>query len=217
MGIPCCHELSVMKAMNQHHIPETLIMQRWTKNAKDVSELDSSSTVTTPDIIQLARYASMSTEGYKEANVAIDKLTIQMKGLLPSSSTAREENVHQSKMESSVQVKDPVIAATKGLASAACTTVFFPTPPVYPALLDSMSNHTPRPSNIIANSLSKALMPLGSLPCMTIRVLPTLAMTSYLPIRVIPTLGKSSCLAIRVTPTLTKTSCLLQGLPSVIM
>ncbi|TXG60867.1 hypothetical protein EZV62_012230 [Acer yangbiense] len=102
--------VSVMKAMNQHHIPETLIMQRWTKNAKDVSKLDSSSTVTTPNIMQLARYgalsskcskmsyfASMSTEGYTEANVAIDKLTIQMKGLLPSSSTAREENVHQSK------------------------------------------------------------------------------------------------------------------------
>ncbi|KAK0603061.1 hypothetical protein LWI29_001009 [Acer saccharum] len=127
MGIPCCHAFSVMKAMNQHHIPETLIMQRWTKNAKDVSELDSSYTVTTPDVMQLARYGalsskcskmsyftSMSTEGYKVANVAIDKLTIQMKGLLPSSSTSREENVHQSKTESSVQVKDPVVAATKG-------------------------------------------------------------------------------------------------------
>ncbi|KAK1578951.1 hypothetical protein Q3G72_034462 [Acer saccharum] len=56
----------------------------------------------------------MSTEGYKEANVAIDKLTIQMKRLLPSSSTVREENVHQSKTEMSVQVKDLVIVATKG-------------------------------------------------------------------------------------------------------
>ncbi|KAK0608928.1 hypothetical protein LWI29_038142 [Acer saccharum] len=127
MGIPCCHAFSVMKAMNQHHIPETLIMQHWMKNAKDVSELDSSFTIITPDIMQLARYgalsskcskmsyfASMSNEGYKEAYVAIDKLTIQMKGLLPSSSTARKENVHQSKTESSVQVKDLVIAAIKG-------------------------------------------------------------------------------------------------------
>ncbi|KAK0605507.1 hypothetical protein LWI29_027672 [Acer saccharum] len=126
-GIPCSHAFSVMKAMNQHHIPETLILQRWTKNAKDVSELDSSSTVTAPDVMQLARYgalsskcskmsyfASMSTEGYKAANVAIDNLTIQMKGLLPSSSTLRHENVRQSEMESSVQVKDPVVAATKG-------------------------------------------------------------------------------------------------------
>ncbi|TXG55842.1 hypothetical protein EZV62_017155 [Acer yangbiense] len=63
---------------------------------------------------KMSYFASMSTEGYKEVNVAIDKLTIQMKGLLPSSSIAREENVHQSKTESSVQVKDPVIAATKG-------------------------------------------------------------------------------------------------------
>ncbi|TXG57213.1 hypothetical protein EZV62_018526 [Acer yangbiense] len=106
--------VSVMKAMNQHHIPETLIMQRWTKNVKDVSELDSSSTVTTTDIIQLARYralsskcskmsyfASMSNEGYKEANAAIDNI-------------ARKDNVHQSKTESSVQVKDPVAVAAKG-------------------------------------------------------------------------------------------------------
>ncbi|KAK0582201.1 hypothetical protein LWI29_022749 [Acer saccharum] len=64
---------------------------------------------------KMSYYASMSTEGYKEANVAIDKLKIQMKGLLPSSSTAREENVHRTKTQSSVQVKDPVIAATKGL------------------------------------------------------------------------------------------------------
>ncbi|KAK0576123.1 hypothetical protein LWI29_012259 [Acer saccharum] len=62
MGIPCCHAFSVMKAMNQHHIPETLIMQRWTKNAKDVSELDSSSTVTTPDIMQLARFHTRVTK-----------------------------------------------------------------------------------------------------------------------------------------------------------
>ncbi|KAK0589691.1 hypothetical protein LWI29_017375 [Acer saccharum] len=50
--------VSVMKAMNQYHIPETLIMQHWTKNAKDVSELDSFSTVTTPDIMQIASSTS---------------------------------------------------------------------------------------------------------------------------------------------------------------
>ncbi|KAK0574114.1 hypothetical protein LWI29_018354 [Acer saccharum] len=127
IGIPCCHTFSVMKAMNQHHIPETLIMQRWTRNVKDISEVESSSTATTPNITQIARYgalsskgsrmsyyASLSTEGYNEANVAIDKLTIQMKGLLPSSSTTMEENVHRIRTQSRVQVKDPVIAATKG-------------------------------------------------------------------------------------------------------
>ncbi|TXG51813.1 hypothetical protein EZV62_024337 [Acer yangbiense] len=127
IGIPCCHTFSVMKAMNQHHIPETLIMQHWTRNVKDISEVESSSTATTPNITQIARYgalsskcsrmsyyASLSTEGYNEANVAIDKLTIQMKGLLPSSSTTMEENVHRTRTQSRVQVKDPVIAATKG-------------------------------------------------------------------------------------------------------
>ena len=58
MGIPCCHSFSVMKAMNQHHIPETLILQRWTKNAKDVSEVESSSTATPPNVTQIARSAS---------------------------------------------------------------------------------------------------------------------------------------------------------------
>ena len=62
----------------------------------------------------MSYFASMSTEGYKAANVAIDNLTIQMKGLLLSLSTSRHENVRQSQMESSVQVKDPVVAATKG-------------------------------------------------------------------------------------------------------
>ena len=57
-GIPCCHAFSVMKAMNQHRIPETLIMQRWTKNAKDVSEVEPSSTETTANISQIARSAS---------------------------------------------------------------------------------------------------------------------------------------------------------------
>ncbi|KAK3222744.1 hypothetical protein Dsin_009769 [Dipteronia sinensis] len=56
----------------------------------------------------------MSTEGYKEANVAIDKLTIQMNGLLPSSSRTREENIHCTSKRLTVHVKDPVIAVTKG-------------------------------------------------------------------------------------------------------
>ncbi|KAK3229787.1 hypothetical protein Dsin_001668 [Dipteronia sinensis] len=127
IGIPCCHSFSVMKAMNMHHIPETVIMQRWTINAKDVSEVDSSSSAAPTNIIQIARYgalsskcskmcyyASMSTEGYKEANMAIDKLTIQMNGLLPSSSRSMEEHVHRRSKQSTVQVKDPVIAATRG-------------------------------------------------------------------------------------------------------
>ena len=62
----------------------------------------------------MSYYASISTEGYKEANVAIDKLTIQMKGLLPSSSTATEDVFKPCTVNSSVHVKDPGVAATKG-------------------------------------------------------------------------------------------------------
>ena len=63
---------------------------------------------------KMSYYASMSTEGYNVANMAIDKLTVQMKGLLPSSSTTSGENVHHTRGPSTATVKDPVIAATKG-------------------------------------------------------------------------------------------------------
>ncbi|TXG48163.1 hypothetical protein EZV62_027457 [Acer yangbiense] len=46
---------SAIKAMNMHHIPKTLIMQHWTMNAKDVSEVESSSTITSTNIIEIAR------------------------------------------------------------------------------------------------------------------------------------------------------------------
>ncbi|KAK2658268.1 hypothetical protein Ddye_004801 [Dipteronia dyeriana] len=127
LGISCSHTFSVMKVMNQYNIPESLVMQQWTKTANDVSEVELSPTATTPTIVQLARYealtsncnklsyyAPMSNDGYKQANMTIEKLTIQLKGLLPSSSTTTNENVHRSREESSVRVRDPVIAATKG-------------------------------------------------------------------------------------------------------
>ncbi|KAK2653802.1 hypothetical protein Ddye_013658 [Dipteronia dyeriana] len=58
VGILCCQSFSVIKDMNQHNIPESLIMQWWIKTVKDVSEVESSPTATTPTIIQLARFAS---------------------------------------------------------------------------------------------------------------------------------------------------------------
>ncbi|KAK2649368.1 hypothetical protein Ddye_016857 [Dipteronia dyeriana] len=48
--------VSVMKATNQQHIHETLIMQWWTMIAKDGSELESSSATTTPNIMEIGRY-----------------------------------------------------------------------------------------------------------------------------------------------------------------
>ncbi|KAK2655309.1 hypothetical protein Ddye_008361 [Dipteronia dyeriana] len=62
---------------------------------------------------KMSYYASVSTDGYKQANVVIEKLAIQMKRLLPLSSKTTYENVHRTRKVSSVRVKDPVIAATK--------------------------------------------------------------------------------------------------------
>ncbi|KAK2662198.1 hypothetical protein Ddye_000772 [Dipteronia dyeriana] len=97
-----------------------------TKTVKDVLEVESSPIATTPTIMQVARYGAltlkcsklsyyttMSNDGYKQANMAIEKLTIQLKGLLPLSSTATDDNVHSSREESSNRVKDPVIATAK--------------------------------------------------------------------------------------------------------
>ncbi|KAK2633888.1 hypothetical protein Ddye_028680 [Dipteronia dyeriana] len=110
--------VSVMKATNQQHIPETLIMQRWTMIAKDGLELEFVSATTTPNILEIASkmsyYAAKSIESFKAANSAIEKLTIQMKGLLPTSITTREENAYGRRRQSPVHVKDLVIATTKG-------------------------------------------------------------------------------------------------------
>ena len=67
---------------------------------------------------------------------------------------------------------------------------------MYHTLLESMSYQTPKPTNNVANSLSKALMPLESLSCMTIRTFTILVMISCLTIQVIQTLVKASCLVI---------------------
>ncbi|KAK2650665.1 hypothetical protein Ddye_018154 [Dipteronia dyeriana] len=61
LGIPCCHAFSVMKATNQQHIPETLIMQRWIMIAKDGLEFESSSATTTTNIMELA--SAMASNG----------------------------------------------------------------------------------------------------------------------------------------------------------
>ncbi|KAK2644776.1 hypothetical protein Ddye_019971 [Dipteronia dyeriana] len=63
---------------------------------------------------KMSYFAVKSTDGFKAANMAIDKLTIQMHGLLPTSTTTREENADGRRTQSSVQIKDSVIAATKG-------------------------------------------------------------------------------------------------------
>ncbi|KAK2652838.1 hypothetical protein Ddye_012694 [Dipteronia dyeriana] len=55
-GIPCCHYFGVMKSRNMLQITETLILPRWTTNAKDDFTLEVSNNSTPTHIIQIARY-----------------------------------------------------------------------------------------------------------------------------------------------------------------
>ncbi|KAK1557076.1 hypothetical protein Q3G72_017464 [Acer saccharum] len=93
----------------------------------DDSAMEMLKNSTPSHIIQIARYGALSaranrmcylvsksTEGYKDAKVAIDNLTIQMQGLLPSSSTQNKCNLPIHDIPPHVHVKDPVAATTKG-------------------------------------------------------------------------------------------------------
>ncbi|KAK2662172.1 hypothetical protein Ddye_000746 [Dipteronia dyeriana] len=126
-GIPCCHYFGVMKSRNIHQITETLIYPRWTTNAKDDFTMEVSNNSTPTHIIQIARYgalsaranrmcylASKSTEGYKDAKVTIDNLTIQMQGLLTASSIENKGKLPIHDIALHVHVKDPILATTKG-------------------------------------------------------------------------------------------------------
>ncbi|KAK2656035.1 hypothetical protein Ddye_009087 [Dipteronia dyeriana] len=126
-GIPCCHYFGVMKSRNMHQIRETLILPRWTTNAKDDFTIEVSNNSTPTHIIQKARYgalsamanrmcylASKSTGGYKDAKVAINNLMNQMQGLLTTSSTKNKGKLPIHNMTPHVHVKDPFLATTKG-------------------------------------------------------------------------------------------------------
>ncbi|KAK0591076.1 hypothetical protein LWI29_035333 [Acer saccharum] len=123
-GLPCRHSFSVMKAMDMQHIPSSLILHRWTTRAKDFSAIKYACEATPTPIMEKARYGSLSSkcnkmcyfasksdDGFKEANGEIDKLTLRMQELMPSS-PINSKNV--SGVHHVHNVKDPSMAATKG-------------------------------------------------------------------------------------------------------
>ncbi|KAK0606344.1 hypothetical protein LWI29_036755 [Acer saccharum] len=123
-GLPCSHTFSVMKAIDMQHIPSSLILDRWTTRAKDFSDIKYSCEAMPTPIMEKAKYGSLSSkcnkmcyfasksnDGFKEANEEIDKLTLRMQDLMPSSlihshNMLGVQHVHN--------VKDPSMVATKG-------------------------------------------------------------------------------------------------------
>ncbi|TXG72739.1 hypothetical protein EZV62_001318 [Acer yangbiense] len=98
VGLPCSHSFSVMKAMDMQHISSSLILDRWTTHAKDFSAIKYACEAKPTPIMEKARYGSLSSkcskmcyfasksdDGFKEANGEIDKLTVRMQELMPSS------------------------------------------------------------------------------------------------------------------------------------
>ncbi|KAK0575563.1 hypothetical protein LWI29_002804 [Acer saccharum] len=122
--LPCSHSFSVMKAMDMQHIPSSLILDRWTTRAKDFLAIKYACEATPTLIMEKTRYGSLSSkcskmcyfasksdDGFKETNGEIDKLTLRMQELMPSS-PINSQNV--SGVQHVHNVKDPSMAATKG-------------------------------------------------------------------------------------------------------
>ncbi|KAL4278168.1 hypothetical protein GQ457_14G009630 [Hibiscus cannabinus] len=58
VGIPCCHQLHVLKLQDYSNLPQSLILHRWTKNAK----LSAPSFIdfnVSPELKQMSRFASL--------------------------------------------------------------------------------------------------------------------------------------------------------------
>lgn len=97
-GYPCCHIFSVMKFLNLMSIPNSLIMRRWTINAKsplhqhpppynevpiEIMEMARFGSLNS-DFNHLAYYATKVEDYYNEARTEITRLTLKFKALMES-------------------------------------------------------------------------------------------------------------------------------------
>ncbi|XVF09481.1 hypothetical protein REPUB_Repub07fG0096700 [Reevesia pubescens] len=93
VGIPCTHQIHVMKLEDMSKISASLIMQRWTKDAKVCAPSFVDCDVE-PQHLQMVRYASLSsscnrmcyvasktTDSFNQAKMEIIRLTTQMEEL----------------------------------------------------------------------------------------------------------------------------------------
>ncbi|KAL4346308.1 hypothetical protein GQ457_17G007350 [Hibiscus cannabinus] len=58
VGIPCCHQLHVLKLQDYSNLPQSLILHRWTKNAKLSAPSFIDFTVS-PELKQMSRFSSL--------------------------------------------------------------------------------------------------------------------------------------------------------------
>ncbi|KAH7567747.1 hypothetical protein ACOSP7_010136 [Xanthoceras sorbifolium] len=108
-------------------IPPSLLMTRWTMNAKAAADSEVPSDGTPDDIIKVARFGTLSakcskmcyfafnsTHGYKKAKMAIDSLYREMQSLKASASAGVGETIPRPNDAHPIHIKNPAAAITKG-------------------------------------------------------------------------------------------------------
>ncbi|KAH9685713.1 protein FAR1-RELATED SEQUENCE 5 [Citrus sinensis] len=122
-GIPCSHTFVVLKAENITEIPRSIILSRWTKDAKimDHSSLETCSTIAHymteearvglifSSCRTLLRYAASSVGAYNVAITNIHNLTLRLEAMCQ-----KDKSVAEPVRRSDNVVQDPDIVLTKG-------------------------------------------------------------------------------------------------------
>ncbi|RVW38338.1 Protein FAR1-related sequence 5 [Vitis vinifera] len=123
VGFPCPHMIVVMKIEHLEEIPETCIMKRWSKLAKETVQVhhDNESQGDATNIIRygalssmcsrMSYFASQSEKAFEEARCEIQRLTCQMEELCKNSV---EESEREDLKATKHHVRDPIIVKTKG-------------------------------------------------------------------------------------------------------
>ena len=123
IGFPCPHMIVVMKIEHLEEIPESCIMKRWSKLAKETVQVhhDNESQGDATNIIRygalssmcsrMSYFASQSEKAFKEARCEIQRLTCQMEELCKNSA---EESEREDLKATKHHVRDPIIVKTKG-------------------------------------------------------------------------------------------------------
>ncbi|XP_024039235.1 protein FAR1-RELATED SEQUENCE 5-like [Citrus clementina] len=122
-GIPCSHTFVVLKAENITEIPRSIILSRWTKDAKimDHGSLETCSTIAHymteearvglifSSCRNLLRYAASSVGAYNVAITNIHNLTLRLEAMCQ-----KDKSVAEPVRRSDNVVQDPDIVLTKG-------------------------------------------------------------------------------------------------------
>ncbi|XP_004306860.1 PREDICTED: protein FAR1-RELATED SEQUENCE 3-like [Fragaria vesca subsp. vesca] len=123
-GVPCRHMFSVMKNENIFHLHKSLIVKRWSRDARSVCEIPYPDKEMPQEAVQVSRYgaliadcnrlcfyASKTQEGYNMLKMEIDRLAAIMEG--SASDQEKVQGTATPTKKGSI-VRDLVPSKTKG-------------------------------------------------------------------------------------------------------